>query len=246
MTDTKKVALITGSNKGIGFETAKQLGELGITVVVAARDQNKANETAQKLKDEGIDAHPVVLDVTRSSDFAKVYEFIDTTFGKLDILVNNAGVSEADYWLGNTSTTVSQETLRRVFNTNFFSLISLTQVLLPLIQKSAAGRIVNVSSIMGSLTLHSDPNAPIYASKLVAYNSSKAALNIFTIHLAAALADTPIKVNAAHPGWVKTELGTEHAPMEIPEGAKTSVRLATLPDDGPTGGYFFMDQTLPW
>ncbi|ADV84646.1 SDR family oxidoreductase [Terriglobus saanensis] len=246
MAEAKKVALITGANKGIGFETAKQLGEQGITVVVAARDQKKADETAQKLKAVGIDAYPVVLEVTRSSDFAKVYEFLDTTFGKLDILINNAGVGEGTDLVKNTALTVDQKTLRSIFDTNFFGLIELTQALVPLLQKSPAGRIVNLSSILGSLTLHADPNSPIAGTKIVAYNASKAALNLFTIHLAAALKDTPIKVNSAHPGWVKTDMGTDAAPMEIVDGAKTSVRLATLPADGPTGGYFHMDQTLPW
>ncbi|WP_263417537.1 SDR family oxidoreductase [Terriglobus albidus] len=247
MAETKKVALITGANKGIGFETAKQLGEQGITVVVAARDQQKAEGAAQKLKAAGIDAYPVVLEITRSSDFPKVYDFLDKTFGKLDILINNAGVSEGgDDWAANTAATVTQKQLRDVFDTNFFGLIELTQTLLPLVRKSPAGRIVNLSSILGSLTLHADPTSPIYGSKMVAYNASKAALNSYTIHLAAALKDTPIKVNAAHPGWVKTDMGTSAAPMEIPDGAKTSVRLATLPADGPTGGYFHMDQTLPW
>jgi NAD(P)-dependent dehydrogenase (short-subunit alcohol dehydrogenase family) len=247
MAETKKVALITGANKGIGFETAKQLGEQGITVVVAARDQQKADDAAQKLKAAGIDAYPVVLEITRSSDFPKVYDFLNKTFGKLDILINNAGVSEGgDDWMANTAPTVTQKQLRDVFDTNFFGLIELTQTLLPLVRKSPAGRIVNLSSILGSLTLHADPTSPIYGSKMVAYNASKAALNSYTIHLAAALKDTPIKVNAAHPGWVKTDMGTSAAPMEIPDGAKTSVRLATLPADGPTGGYFHMDQTLPW
>ena len=247
MAETKKVALITGANKGIGFETAKQLGEQRIIVVVAARDQQKADDAAQKLKAAGIDAYPVVLEITRSSDFPKVYDFLDKTFGKLDILINNAGVSEGgDDWAANTAATVTQKQLRDVFDTNFFGLIELTQMLLPLVRKSPAGRIVNLSSILGSLTLHADPTSPIYASKMVAYNSSKAALNAYTIHLAAALKDTPVKVNAAHPGWVKTDMGTSAAPMEIPDGAKTSVLLATLPADGPTGGYFHMDQKLPW
>jgi NAD(P)-dependent dehydrogenase (short-subunit alcohol dehydrogenase family) len=246
MADAKKVALITGANKGIGLETAKQLGELGITVVVAARDQQKADDTAAKLKAAGIDAHPVVLEVTRNSDFANVYTYIEKTFGKLDILVNNAGVGEGENWMENSATTVTQATLRTVFDTNFFGLIELTQALLPLVKKSEAGRIVNLSSILGSLTLHADPKSPIAGIKLVAYDASKAALNSFTIHLAAALKDTKIKVNSAHPGWVKTDMGTDAAPMEIPDGAKTSVQLATLPEDGPTGGFFHMGETLPW
>lgn len=243
----KKVALVTGANKGIGFETAKQLGELGITILVAARDQKKADEAAQKLKADGVDAQPIVLDVTRSEDFKKAYDFIDKNFGKLDILINNAGISEgAEDWGANTAFTVKPEKLREVFETNLFGLVELTQVLLPLVKKSDAGRIVNLSSILGSQTLHADPNSPIYGFKQFAYDASKAALNSFTIHLAAGLKDTPIKVNSAHPGWVKTDMGTDAAPMEIPDGAKTSVYLATLPADGPTGSFIHMTDTLPW
>jgi NAD(P)-dependent dehydrogenase (short-subunit alcohol dehydrogenase family) len=146
----------------------------------------------------------------------------------------------------NNSSTVTQEVLRETFDTNFFGTIELTQILLPLIKKAPDGRIVNLSSILGSLTLHADPNSPIYGAKVLAYNASKSALNAFTIHLAHELRDTGIKVNSAHPGWVKTDMGTDAAPMEIPEGAKTSVALATLGADGPTGGYFHLGQTLPW
>ena len=124
--------------------------------------------------------------------------------------------------------------------------MELTQTLLPLIKKAPEGRIVNLSSILGSLTLHADPNSPIYNGKVLAYDASKAALNVFTIHLAHELRDTNIKVNSAHPGWVKTDMGTEAAPMEIPEGAKTSVALATLPADGPTGAYIHLGKPLPW
>jgi NAD(P)-dependent dehydrogenase (short-subunit alcohol dehydrogenase family) len=136
--------------------------------------------------------------------------------------------------------------LRKVFETNFFAVVALTEKLLPLIRKSPAGRIVNLSSILGSLTLHADPKSPIYNAKSFAYDASKTALNAFTVHLAYDLRDTKIKVNSAHPGWVKTDMGGPEAPMELSEGAKTSVTLATLPEDGPTGGYFHLGQTLPW
>ena len=138
------------------------------------------------------------------------------------------------------------EILRKTFETNFFAVVALTQTLLPLIRKSPAGRIVNLSSILGSLTLHSDPSSGIYDMKAFAYDASKTALNAFTVHLAQELRDTPIKVNSAHPGWVKTDMGGAAAPMEVSEGGKTSVQLATLPDDGPTGGYFHLGEPLPW
>jgi len=146
----------------------------------------------------------------------------------------------------NDTITTTEETLRKTFDSNFFGLIGLTTALLPLIRKSEAGRIVNVSSILGSLTLHSDPKSPFYASKAFAYDASKTALNAYTVHLAQALLDTKIKVNSAHPGWVKTDLGTSAAPMEITEGAKTEVDLALLGENGPTGGYVHLGQTLPW
>jgi NAD(P)-dependent dehydrogenase (short-subunit alcohol dehydrogenase family) len=159
--------------------------------------------------------------------------------------VNNAGVAK-DFRV--PASQGSLEQWRETFETNVFNLVSLTQKLLPLVKKSNAGRIVNLTSIMGSLTHHSDPNSPIAGSSSsgTAYNASKAALNMFTVNLANELKGTSVKVNAAHPGWVKTDMGGQEAPLEIPAGAKTSVILATLPDDGPTGGYFFLGDTLPW
>lgn len=171
---------------------------------------------------------------------------LETRFGKLDILINNAGILKEALVGQNNSADVTQEILRTTFEANFFAVVALTQALLPLLQRSPAGRIVNLSSILGSQTLHSSPDSPIAAAKGLAYNASKTALNMFTIHLAHALKDTAIKVNAAHPGWVKTELGGTHAPMEVRDSWKTSIRLATLDENGPTGGYFHEDQALPW
>jgi NAD(P)-dependent dehydrogenase (short-subunit alcohol dehydrogenase family) len=136
--------------------------------------------------------------------------------------------------------------LRKVFETNFFAVVALTEKLLPLVRKSPAGRIVNLSSILGSLTLQADPKSPIYNAKSFAYDASKTALNAFTVHLAYDLRDTKIKVNSAHPGWVKTDMGGPEAPMELSEGAKTGATLATLPEDGPTSGFFHLGQALPW
>ena len=136
--------------------------------------------------------------------------------------------------------------LSKVFETNFFAQVAVTKALLPLIRKSEAGRIVNLSSILGSLTLQATPDSPIYNAKSFAYDASKTALNAFTVHLAYELKDTKIKVNSAHPGWVKTDMGGSQAPMELDDGAKTTVALATLGEDGPTGGYFHMGKPLPW
>ncbi len=246
-----KVAFITGANKGIGLETARGLGQLGITVVIGSRDEANGRAAAEKLRSEGIaKVESVRFDVTRPEDHQAIARHLQGRYGKLDILVNNAGVllDEVEIEKGgsNTTSTVTSEVLRKTFETNFFAVVALTQALLPLIQKAPAGRIVNLSSILGSLTLHSDPKSPIYAMKGFAYDASKTALNAFTVHLAHELKDTPIKVNSAHPGWVKTDMGGSAAPMEVAEGGKTSVQLATLAGDGPTGGYFHLGETLPW
>jgi len=245
MPNAKKVALITGANKGLGFEMARQLGQAGATVILAARDPQKGEAAARKLRGEGVDAHFLKLDVDNRADHSTAVEFINRTFGRLDVLINNAGIS-VDGLGGGKAATTSDDSLRRTFETNFFAPVALTQTLLPLLRKSEAARIVNMSSILGSQTLHATPGSPIYDFKSLAYDASKAALNSFTIHLAHELKDTKIKVNSAHPGWVKTDMGTEAAPMEIPEGAKTGVELALLADGGPNGGFFHLGKTLPW
>ena len=245
MAQDKKVALVTGANRGIGFETAKQLGEKGITVVVGARKLADDTKTAEKLKAEGIDAYGVQLDVTSEKDRSAAVKFVAEKFGKLDILVNNAGIASSDGMASRTSD-VPLEALQHVYQTNLFSVVAVTHEFLPLLKKSPAGRIVNLSSILGSLTLHADPKSPIAGFKNFAYNSSKSALNAYTIHLAAELKGTHIKVNSAHPGWVKTELGTDAAPLEVPEGAKTSVDLALIGPDGPNGRFIHLGQELPW
>lgn len=245
MSQQQKVALITGANRGIGFETAKGLGELGITVVIGARDLAKGEAAAQQLRASGIDAHTVAYDANRPETGNGVYTYLEQHFGKLDILVNNAGISNEELLIKNSST-VGQDVLRQTFQTNLFAVVDLTQKLLPLIKKAPAGRIVNISSILGSLTLHSLAESPIAPAKAFAYNASKTALNAYTVHLANELADTAIKVNAAHPGWVKTELGGPHAPMELVDSNRTSIYLATLAADGPNGGFFHEKDTLPW
>lgn len=244
----EKVALITGASKGLGFETAYQLGVKGYTVIVAARTQQQSNETAEKLKSKGVHAVGMQLDVVNDNDVDNLSKSINEHFGKLDVLVNNAGVQLdfPGFMPGNSTETVSMDILKQTFEINYFAPIALTQKLLPLLKKSTAGRIVNVSSIMGSLALHADSNSPIYGIKLLAYNSSKTALNQFTLHLAEAIKDSPIKVNSAHPGWVKTDLGGEYAPMSIEDGVKTIVDLSTLDENGPTGAFIHLGESLPW
>jgi NAD(P)-dependent dehydrogenase (short-subunit alcohol dehydrogenase family) len=244
---TQKIALITGANRGIGFETAKQLGEQGVTVVLAARQLSAATEAANELKQQGIDAYGIQLDVTNVDERKAAAKYVEEKFGKLDILINNAGVGPKDWSMfEKTISGTTYEEFEYVFNTNLFSLVAITNELLPLIKKSDAGRIVNLSSILGSLTIHSLKDSPIAPMKTLSYNASKAALNMYTNHLALELEGTGIKVNSAHPGWVKTELGTDAADMEITDGAKTSVALALIGEDGPNGRFIHLGEELPW
>lgn len=246
MATQNKVAFITGGNRGIGFETAKQLGGLGIEIVIGVRDLSKGVDAVDQLEAQGIAARAIHYDANNPDTADSVYEYLDKHFGKLDILVNNAGVANEQLVGGNNSSTLPADVLQQTFQTNLFSVVALTQKLLPLIKKAPAGRIVNLSSILGSLTLHSMENSPIAPAKAFAYNASKTALNAYTVHLADELKGTNIKVNSAHPGWVKTELGGPNAPMEIADSYKTSVYLATLDSNGPSGGFFHEREALPW
>lgn len=245
--DDEKLALISGANKGLGLETARQLGRLGCTVLLGSRDPEKGRAAAEALRKEGINATAVKLDVTSQSDIDALAQLVDEQFGGvLDVLVNNAGVMIEKSWTVNTTSEVKLDDLRATFEANLFAPVALTKALLPALKKSEAGRIVNVSSILGSVSLQAAPGSPTYSTKLFAYNASKAALNMYTIHLAHELRGTKIKVNSAHPGWVKTDLGGDAAPLNVAQGAKTIVQLATLSDAGPTGGYFHEGQPIPW
>jgi NAD(P)-dependent dehydrogenase (short-subunit alcohol dehydrogenase family) len=241
-----KVALISGANKGIGLETGRQLGKLGYTVLLGSRDALKGEVAARQLRHEGIDARVVKLDVVRQSDIDAAAAMIEGEFGKLDVLVNNAGVMIEKGWTKNTTSETTLENLRATFETNLFAVFALTKAMLPLLQKSEAARVVNVSSILGSVSLQATKGSPTYSTKLFAYNASKAGLNMLTISLAHELRHTKIKVNSAHPGWVKTDLGGSAAPMNVVDGAKTEVELATLGEDGPTGGFFHDGKEIPW
>jgi NAD(P)-dependent dehydrogenase (short-subunit alcohol dehydrogenase family) len=237
----RKVALVTGANRGIGRETARQLGQRGVHVIIGARDPAKANPVVGELQSQGFSAEGIALDVSAGKDRLAAAAMIGERHGKLDILVNNAAVwlesADASHPVPNDTSTIAEDALRAMFDVNFFGAIVLTQALLPLIRRSPAGRIVNVSSNLGSLSLHSDYGSVVAGSKSFGYNSSKTALNAFTVHLAHELRDTRIKVNSIHPGWVRSEMGGATADMSIEEGARASVRFATLPDDGPTGGF---------
>jgi NAD(P)-dependent dehydrogenase (short-subunit alcohol dehydrogenase family) len=237
MTD-KTIALITGANKGLGLEIARQLGKQGLVVVLGARDEAKGAAAVAELRKQDIDAHAVKLDVTNKDDVAALPAFFKDKFGRLDVLVNNAGVSERH------SDDVGS--LRRVFETNLFGAVAVTYALLPLLKASPAGRIVNHSSVLGSLT--SVQTKPDMFGNFVtpSYTASKAALNGFTVALAHRTRGTALKVNSAHPGWVRTDMGGAKAPMNVVDGATTAVRLATLGADGPTGQFFHLGDLLPW
>ena len=238
----RRVAVVTGANKGIGLEIARQLAREGITVFIGARDEERGRAAAEKLTAEGLDARPLRLDVTDDASVAAAASFVEQNAGRLDILVNNAGVAIDD----GPPSRVSIDALRRTYETNVFGVVRTTQAMLPLLRRSDAGRIVNLSSGLGSLTQNSDPSWEFASVKYLAYNSSKTAVNAITVQFAYDLRDTPIKVNAADPGYVATDMNQNQGVRSVEQGAATPVRLALLPPDGPTGGYFNDDGALPW
>ena len=244
MNTSNTIALVTGATRGIGLETVRQLAAKGVHTLLAGRSRDSAVRAALKLQAEGLPVEALVLDVTDPASIAAAVAEVTNRHGRLDILVNNAGILVDDPALKVSQQT--QDTWRRTFDTNVFGLIAVTQAFLPLLRGSRAGRIVNVSSILGSVTLHGDPASPIYDFKLPAYNVSKSAVNAWTVQLAHELRDSRIKVNAIHPGYVRTDMNAGEGAMDIPDGARTSVRLALVGDDGPQGGFFHLDDTLPW
>jgi NAD(P)-dependent dehydrogenase (short-subunit alcohol dehydrogenase family) len=245
---TEKVAFITGANRGLGFETARSLGVAGVHVLLGSSSKESGENAAARLREQNILVDSIQFDILREEDHFAVRDYLEKQFGRLDILVNNAGFtlegSASDLGPHNSTLTTSIDTLRKTYDVNFFGVFQLTRTLLPLLRRAPAGRIVNVSSILGSLSLHADPGVPLVSE--FAYGSSKTALNALTIYLAPALRDTRIKVNSAHPGWVKTELGGPGAELELSEGGKTSAALALLDENGPTGGFFLLGAPVPW
>ena len=238
----KIVALVSGANKGIGLEIARGLARAGHLVLIGCRDAAAGEAAAATIRADGGCADPLPLDVADDASIAAAAATIQDRFGHLDVLVNNAGVAldrQATY-------APLRATFRSTFEVNVFGLACLTEAMAPLLARSAHPRVVNVSSGLGSLTLNSDPTGPFAAVKPPAYNSSKAAVNMLTVVYAATLADRHIKVNAADPGYCATDLNNHSGPRTPAQGAAIATRLATLPDDGPTGGYFNDAGPVPW
>jgi NAD(P)-dependent dehydrogenase (short-subunit alcohol dehydrogenase family) len=240
---SKRIALVTGANKGIGFEVSRQLGKAGMLVFLGARNAGLGEEAAAKLRGEGLDVRFLSLDVTQPETVEAAAATIRAELQRLDVLVNNAGIGDRG---DGPPGTADIDAVRRVMETNFFGVLAVTRAMLPLLRASAAGRIVNVSSGLGSLTQNADPSWDFARVKLAGYNTSKAALNMITIQLAAELRDTPIKVNAADPGYTATDINGNQGHQTLEEGAAETVRLALLPDDGPTGTYSNTAGPVPW
>ena len=244
MSEQPIVALITGSNKGIGFETTRQLGKRGYIVLLGARDPDRGKSAAAKLQDAGIDARFVHLDLADRATIRAAAQRIENDFGKLDVLVNNAGTaSRKDGRVGEAD--LSE--VRRLFDTNFFGVLEVTQAMLPLLKKAPAARIVNVSSGLGSLTRNGDPDWEFAAVQTIGYNGAKAALNMATVLLAKELSGTAIKVNSVAPGFTATDLnGGGEGAQTVEQGAEASVSAALLGEDGPTGGFLGREGVEPW
>ncbi len=250
----QKVALVTGANKGIGRGVAEQLAALGMTVLIGARDPRRGEEAAAALRAAGGDVHAVTLDVTDGATIREAAKLVDESFGRLDVLINNAGitgsgpVSPADAY-DQVPSSVDLDMVRAVFETNVFGVIAVTNAMLPLLRRSPAARIVNVSSHAASLTITSDPEGPFATATLLpsaAYTPSKSALTALTVQYANELRKESILVNAAAPGYVDTDSNNHTGFLPVAAAAAILVRLATLGADGPTAGFFSEDGPVPW
>jgi NAD(P)-dependent dehydrogenase (short-subunit alcohol dehydrogenase family) len=227
------IALITGANKGIGFATARLLGARGWTILAAARDETRGRAAEKDLAEQGADARFVQLDVTDPRSVTRAADWIGAELGGLDALINNAGITRREGAGRPSQTTL--EALRAVYETNVFGVVAVTNAMLPLLRRAPAARIVNLGSELGSIGATSDPASPMYPMASLPYPSSKTALHMITTMYAKELRDTPVKVNAANPGYCATDLNG-HSGFRTPaQGAEVLVHLATLPADGPTG-----------
>ncbi|SEC27446.1 SDR family oxidoreductase [Terriglobus roseus] len=240
MAEKAKIALVTGANKGIGYEVSRQLAEKGYTVLLGARDVKLGEAAAAKLQGNVSVIH---IDLASPETSTAAARQIEEKYGVLDVLVNNAGMID---WTDGPPSTTKVDAVRKIFDTNFFGTIEVTQAFLPLVKKSSAGRIVNVSSGLGSLAQNGDTAWPFAEVKALGYCSSKAALNMMTVQLAYELRATPVKVNSADPGYTDTDLNNHGGHQTVAEGSEAIVRLATLDENGPTGGYFDRNGRVPW
>jgi NAD(P)-dependent dehydrogenase (short-subunit alcohol dehydrogenase family) len=237
-----KTVLITGANKSIGFETARQLLKKGYYVYLGCRDLEKGEQAVAKLKSEGFDqVEPIVIDVSDADSVTAAREVLNPKISALDVLINNAGIAGG---FPQDVLETDAAVYREVFDTNVFGVIEVTNAFMDMLAKSAAARIVNVTSGLGSLTLHSDPSWKYYSVKPSAYVASKAALNAYTIALAYALKETPFKVNAVDPGYTATDFNHHSGPGTVEEAAARVVKAAILDADGPTG-QFYSDDNSP-
>ena len=240
---TTKTALVTGANKGIGRAIARQLAADGFTVWLGSRDRERGQKAVDELRGEGFDARLLELDVTSDASVAAAAEALGRETDRLDVLVNNAGV------LTSMTTPPSQDTttlVKSVYEVNVFGPIRVTQAFLPLLRKAPAARVVMMSSGLGSMTVQLDRSSGFYEVNQMGYNSSKSALNSVTVAFAKELEPLGIKVNAACPGYVATDMNGFSGTRTVEQGAATAVRLATLGPDGPTAGFFNDDGPLPW
>lgn len=242
MTDDR-IALVTGANKGIGLAVARQLGERGITVIVGARNETLGKQAADELAADGITATALRLDVTDPDGVAEAAAEIERRHGRLDILINNAGT--AGTFTGPPSAARAAD-LREVYETNVFGVVTVTGAMLPLLLRSTAGRIVNLSSHTASLALTSDPASPLAGVNMIAYQSSKTALNALTLAYAKELRGTAVKVNAALPGVVATDINHHRGHRTPAQGAAVVVRLALLEESGPSGVCLADEGPVPW
>ncbi|HEX7666555.1 MAG TPA: SDR family oxidoreductase [Polyangiaceae bacterium] len=232
---TTKTALITGANKGIGKEIARQLGKKGFTVWLGCRDAARGEAAVADLRKEKIDAHVLALDVTNDASVKAAATTLAKTNDALDVLVNNAGIAVGGYV---PPTEASLDDMRAVYEVNVFGAMRVTQAFVPLLRKSGQGRIVNMSSSLGSIAEQLDMTSGTYGVNLVGYNSSKSALNMITVAFAKELAAHGIKVNAANPGYVATDLNDNRGYRTVEQGARVAVHLATIGPMGPTAGFF--------
>ncbi len=241
-TKNGRIVLITGANKGLGKEIGRQLGALGYTVVLAARNEQAGGAAAAELVAAGYDAHTVRLEVTNPDHIANLVRYLDKTFGKLDVLVNNAGISLE--WDGNPT---SAEKIRRTLEVNLIAPYAITEALVPLLSRSDDARVINQSSMLGSMGTAESMWEQIGGFMTVGYSTSKAGLDMLTLIQSKTLASKGIAVAAAHPGWVKTDLGGQAAPMEVDEGAFTVVELVTIARERfPHGQLRHRGERMPW